>query len=605
MTRPRPDRMPGPPGLILLLALAIAGFASAQENRHDPFAGDSRLEQKVTVSVAGQSLGELLNLLTARTGVSLTASRQTSDDKVAIFGPPRPLRQVLTDLATLFDHRWTGERNADGALRYTLVRTARARAYEQQLARAAAEKAMSQVEEQVRALAETPEQLARRAEQDPIRRFLSDPELRFPTEIYAELTPEQRVTLYLRRKLNFPFRSLPARFQAPLRKAYADRLRIFEQYAREHPEALRPMGKDADAGKQLFVDRPEDLEKGFLRFRVRRGGGHLFIGMGLGVLPFRADVDRDASGKRQFMTTLGFWGVTILDGKAAWVLPPHGNPYTLASVSEEPPLPAPAVTMSAFEERAWVDRLRRLAEKSGRPVMADFYRSKPVAEAPEDPVAPGESEAVRSLDALCRPEGYLWWTHGRTLLFRKRDWYEQQRYEVPDRWLFNVMRRLHAGGGRPRLSDALLATQLTSAQLAGLASIHEGAFTVDEETYAGLPELLSIFKAGPIRDAVLPPEAPVPGGASVLGLRYPDLSLRQRNLLAAFIATRDHPITPESVRAFRVEIFRAPETMSAGGPRRVQVRVKWSLGTDQAMPYGILLPLRLEGRTPATRIDLL
>ncbi len=603
MVRHAPGRIPSPPGLILLLVLAAAGYASAQENRYDPFAGDTRLEQKVTVSAEGQSLGEFLELLAGRTGVALTASRQTADDKVVIFGPSRPLREILTDLATLFDHRWTRERDAEGSRRYTLARTARAPAHEQRLARAAAEKVMSQVDEQVRALGETPEQLARRPQQDPIRRFLSDPELRFPTELYAELTPEQRIALYLRRKLDFPFRSLPERYQTPLRKVYAERLGIFERYVRENPGVLPPMGKDADDSRRLFVDRPEDLDKGSLRFRVRRGGGHLFIGMGLGVLPFRADVDRDPSGKRQYITSLGFWGVTILEGPASWVLPPHGNPYTLEKVSEEAPLPEAAITRGVLREKTWLDRLRNLAKTSGRPIVADYYRSKPVAQPPDEPELSGD-ETTRVLDTLCRPEGYLWWTHERTLFFRKREWYEQKRYEVPDRWLAAVAKRLRAGGGHPRLADVLLAAQLTPAQLAGLTSLYEGEFSGDEETYAGLPELLAIFKAGWVRDIVLPLGAPAPGGIPAPQLGFPDLSLRQRNLLAAFLETRDFPVTPEGAQTFRVAISRAPETGSDGDPPRVLVRLKWSLGMEEGMPYGLSLPLQFQAPGTATRIDL-
>src|SRR5205085_1930126 len=113
-------------------------------------------------------------LLSEKTGISMSVSPETADDKVIVFGPARPLREVLGDLAALFNDRWERHQLKDGSARYVLTRDLPARQYEAALAHAVTTHMMAQLAEQVRALDETPEQLARRPETDRTRSFLSE-----------------------------------------------------------------------------------------------------------------------------------------------------------------------------------------------------------------------------------------------------------------------------------------------------------------------------------------------------------------------------------------------------------------------------------------------
>src|SRR4051812_11617631 len=97
------------PGTGLLAAIGLTLprlLASAAALQPDPFAGEPRAAQKVTVSAEGLPVTELLALLAQKTGISLSAAPEVADDKVIVFGPACPLREILADIAALFNDRW-------------------------------------------------------------------------------------------------------------------------------------------------------------------------------------------------------------------------------------------------------------------------------------------------------------------------------------------------------------------------------------------------------------------------------------------------------------------------------------------------------------------
>ncbi len=105
---------------------------------------------------------------------------------------------------------------------------------------------------------------------------------------------------------------------------------------------------------------------------------------------------------------------------AKFVLPPHGDPYTGEAVAETSAVPDAGAVRPLAAAGSWPDTLRLgWRKKTGQPVVSDYYRSKPINVAAEGDEAISPQTPVGALDALCRPTGYLWWTRGRTLLFRK------------------------------------------------------------------------------------------------------------------------------------------------------------------------------------------
>src|SRR5262249_376765 len=145
---------------LLLLVLPLPTLA--QQVVQEPFADDTRLLQKVSVNVEGIPVGEFLVLLSKKTGVSLTAQDNLADEKVMVFGPPRPLRDVLGDLAALFHNVWMRGESMNG-FRYIMVRSRRAQEFEDGLRqRDSEERWQAAMDGLAAALRETPDQLDKR-----------------------------------------------------------------------------------------------------------------------------------------------------------------------------------------------------------------------------------------------------------------------------------------------------------------------------------------------------------------------------------------------------------------------------------------------------------
>jgi beta-lactamase regulating signal transducer with metallopeptidase domain len=580
---------------LMLVSVAAAPLAKAPK---DPLAADIRLAQQVRVKVEGLPVGDLLSLLAEKTGVPLTASRETTDDKVMIYGPARPLRDELGDLAALFNDRWEHLKAADHSDRYVLIRDLAAQRYEAALANAVTARMLAQLAEQVQALKETPEQLARRPEHDRIRTILSDEVGRLGTLFYAALSREQREALFARRRLDIPFSDLSPEYQAPLREAFARRIAMEQEFARQVQEQ--------DPGRRVSTHRPDDLEQGALRFRIQRTGGFVSVGLDLGMRPLAVQVNPDEHG----LATSG-WPVALLDSRAAWLLPPHGSPYSGQEAPEHASLPTAKAARAAAAGEAWPDRLRKLADGSGIALMADYYRGKSVAKPPDDSVPAAEADApAGALDALCRPVGYLWWMRGKTLLLRKRDWYQQRLYEVPDRWMLSMAERLKADSRIPACADVLRALDLTAEQIAGMNSLPSDPYVYDQDELTGLRELLAIVQASPNdKSAPLPAGALHPAAREWPTLQFNDLTPEQRHLLPACLEAQDSPIPPANVLEFSVRLSCSSghRETTVSGYRYMPVKVEWSWGTEVPRRDATLsLPASLpDDRRDRTRIEVL
>src|SRR5579871_5119807 len=158
-------------GLITLLLVAACGVVPWRvvAAQGDPFADDARLGRNVAITAEGVPLRDLLPLLTQKTGLTFKAEEYVADDKIVIFGPARPLRAVLADMAALFHDVWIKGTSPQGVDYYMLVRDQRARTYELELARAEMDSVRARLDEQARALSETEAKAKQRPENDPIR----------------------------------------------------------------------------------------------------------------------------------------------------------------------------------------------------------------------------------------------------------------------------------------------------------------------------------------------------------------------------------------------------------------------------------------------------
>src|SRR5579871_3239864 len=212
-----------PISLIMTVALPLSArqapaTPTTLQIDQDPLAGDARLSQRVAIRAEGLPVTELLALLSHKTGVAFTTQEDIGDEKVVLFSPARPLRDTLADLAALFNNQWIHVEKEGERPRYKLIRTGVARAYEDSFTGGPRQRMMMQLEEQVRALEETTEQLKRRPADDVIRATLLNPERRLATQFYALLPPDQKQQLFATgAMLPVPFSALTHEQQNALR----------------------------------------------------------------------------------------------------------------------------------------------------------------------------------------------------------------------------------------------------------------------------------------------------------------------------------------------------------------------------------------------------
>jgi hypothetical protein len=574
--------------LILLSVLATASAARSAER--SPLAGDGRLDRRAAFSVEGLALGDLLAQLSRETNVVLEASPEVADDKVVLFTPSRPLRETLSDLAHLFNDTWVRDER-DGKPRYRLTRGLEARKLEARLAHTETARIMQRLDAQAAALAEPPELFARRPKNDPIRDALEDTRFhtRMGTALYALLSPAQKEQMFSGR-LDVPFSDLPAEVQAAVR-------REFEGVIAEEKKRDDEL-QQKEPGSHYYVSRQGDLDTFGIKFEVRRQSGYISAGV-------RAGNSGDFS--------LGTFRTSD------WILPPHGSPY-----DNQPPendaLPAPPAITSAAAERAWVDRLRKLAQVTGKPVLSDYFRCRPVARTASKAVrGDPQKDSTVALDTLCGPAGYLWWTRAGSLYFRKRDWFIQQRFEVPDQWLASLFESSGGGDAPPRGVAVLRLAKLSLSQIVGLNS-WSGVYD-DESFFLDVPDLLAL--AGSARDRLDLPLGK--SKATFEGRTFPGEALEitldrrtrlQQQSLLHLAAVQPGPVAPELLDSpLTLRLFRRTEKSedTGTGYRYWPVVVEWNLhrmitervGQGHGGSFEVHLPAVFpDDRRSRTRIEL-
>ena len=227
----------------------------------DVFSDDARLLQKVAAHCEGVPLDELLARLSAECGVTLKAQQDIADEKVVVFSKPRPLRDLLADVSGLLNDTWTRQEQSGSKPMYRLVRNGRAREFENALLDKMNNRLKARLEEQARALAETPEERKRRPENDPIRERLSNPRGQLGTRFYSLLDAAQRQSLFAHEYFDVPYTVLTPAQQEALRNAFVELNADFDLV-------------DEKGVKQTAL--PKDLEHSALRFSVSHQGGREF-----------------------------------------------------------------------------------------------------------------------------------------------------------------------------------------------------------------------------------------------------------------------------------------------------------------------------------------
>jgi hypothetical protein len=590
--------------VILYGLLLIPIFASAQTTAPavEGFNADPRLKQNVAVHAEGIPVGDLLALLSRKTGVSLKADPYVADDKVVVFSPARPLRTTLVDLATLFNDAWEQVPLADGKMRYTLVRRLKAQRYEDDLEQQVITRMKALLDAQVKALDETEQEFAKRPATDRIRQNLEDPSThgRQATRLYGQLSPEQKDSLFADGFLNISFAASTLSQQTMAREAFGEVITTLK--------AIDAAQRVNFPNVHIVIDTPEMLARHGLRFRLTHTNN-----AGLS-----AEVLQVILGANTYMTMGSF------ESQDQWLLPAHGNPYLPKEKLNTAELPASKSVLDAAKNPIRIDRLRALAEAEHIPVFSDYYRSPALLHemSPAAAAAPGkpapDPNAV-ALDTMCRPSGFLWWSHGKTLMMRKRDWYTQRRYEVPDRWLRAMQQRLQKQQSLPTYGDLYQLLDLTPKQISGLNAVlgnvsPEGEDAlIDLDSEEGLHAMLRLIQttcAAPLPLPMGTPSEIIQQRAGIDGGPPPQIV----PLLTTFLNTLRLAATPENLRDFSVLLCGyTPEMLKAAQatpPQNLPISIDWKLGADNGIlnssshHWSLWLPLKVPyDRSDRTRIN--
>ena len=551
----------------------------------DPLEGDARLERPVRVTSPGIGVAALLARLSKASGVSLTADTAAGEDKVTLYGPARPVREVLGDLAELFGHRWQ-RRRVGAETRYVLAVDPEVRRRSKALAEAPVEGFLTALDAQARALRETPLQLARRPESDPVRKALSDPQGRQSMALFAMLNSRQRRQLVEWGHYRVLFSQLPPEHQATIQRNFA--------------EQERKTGDTFISSVKITMVRrvnPPDVS-----FSTARWSQHPASRLVLRMYP------------------LGF---PFADVWAPEPLPAalRGNPYGRESAGAQAP---PTVTGPFPAGRDWPSRLQELAEKTGLPVLSDYYRLHCRPDGLD--ARPTIKDAASPWDAFAYDAGSRWWTRGRSVLFRKRDWFQRDRYEIPDPWLDTTTALLRAHGETPRLGDLLRVADLSTQQQLAVSSlgversVAYDTFEDDQERTAGLPELLALLKGRYpprsrkdvrlVRQSTIPREQYEAVERSVT-LTYADMMPDQRALLLPFLLAQRENLDGVALERFSVTVWpeepRDVKDPAPGMPRCrfVPLTINWRMGRSRGSFDRLTLPLTVpDDRRTETRVEV-
>ncbi len=574
--------------LLLMARGAVAQKAGTKEDAASVFANSPAFNKSVKVTCPGLAVGELLSQLSAKTGIKLLANKAIEDEKVVIFSQARPLKDTLNDLATLFHDEWRHSLDKDSGDQYTLIRTRASTDYEQKLSKATHDRVIARLDEQVKALGESPEELAKRDQNDPIGKALKDPGNRVATTVFAALSPEQRTALFDTRVRNYPATEIGPQLTEPIRELYK---MCVVRAARFNG------GVTAEHG-----DTVQDYASRGIQFALHNCGGNVTASI-------------YAYGKTSMMGFL-FADVPNID---LWAVRPHGNPYSSKPTLDTDRLPTADQTQKAENESTWIDRLQKLSEVTGAPVVADYYRCGDVNLVPATatPFLRNTSipPAIAALDNLCWKKGYAWWNGlSGTLFFRKRDWFEQQKYEVPDRWLTTTVNRMKEQKHIPKVADLLRARELTAQQILGLNGMQAGdGFSYSEFETVGTPEMAEFLShefSGHLLPGSQQPiiERPLDAGRmfekAYDNKDLPALAMDMR--FTTFLNAQAAPIPVSDIQYFQADIYSedrggGPE----GGWKNASVVVNWRVGPLLDKRMSVCMPFEIpDDRRAQVKIEV-
>ena len=507
----------------------------------------------------GVSVRALLKQLDLKYGLSLAAKGDVGEEKAILFTPSRPLRDTLEDLAELFNANWKPEKNESGEKVLLLSRTLLQSEYDQTLRRRDLQSRITLLNAQVAALSETEETLNSRPNYDPIKLALSNPDTRFATELYRSLPNAEIESLFrLGRTSNFHISVFPQETQDSLSSLFFRHLTKERNEADKNSQTVRN-GQNSYSSESPTA-QPEEMEFGAIRFAI-----------------FNSEICLQLSERCQIpvRSLYRFIGVPLRQ---------HGNPYSQLKPHSPAVPPEKRYLEDSEKIGGWVQRLQFLSETTGIPVISDFFPTATVDKKATENLALSGATALSRMDSLCRNNKSVWWNRGSTLLLRQWDWFSQREYEVPEKYLTEISKRVYNGSSRLTVRDLLELCKLKPLQLVGLERM--SGIASDGRRQDGLAELLQTIRLSSVDLNSRIQEMPeIPFQSQKIGeghsTGYRDLSSPGIDSLKLF-ARNAYPIFITSQEGFKCEISSLDKKRSATKSSLIVLR--WSFGSENGDP---------------------
>jgi hypothetical protein len=467
---------------------------------------DSRLAHKVTLALKATALADLCDRVRADTGVQLIAGRSVADEKVTLFCPEMPLRDVMRQLSRPFGYAWlrSGKPNE---YRYELVQDLRSQLMEEELRNRDRNEALLALDREMQRYRKylnlSPDEAQARAKTSPPEEKKLLERLAVDgwglVQIYFRLSPRDLAALRAGQSVRYSQepgpdeQPLPSGLASGVLQSQRNR-RIVPRgdgldlgNAQNSPDGLLPAAVP-EARAQLMLEMPQSelgqftftggpglfIAAGSRRpgyFNVHGGAGALAVGMSPSVLKpnngaVNAKLARDPALRSR---------VSVQPKSSCRLAPSPVRWPAWAAVAPAGAVPEPRLTTA--------DVLEALHRATGLPIVADYYTHLyPPAE-----VSVRNALLFDALNQLADTMRLRWTRDGKWLQFRSTSFFNDRLKEVPNRLLSHwaASRREH---GALTLDDLIEIAGLSDAQL-DATGMAEGARACFGLTEWDLPRL--------------------------------------------------------------------------------------------------------------------
>jgi hypothetical protein len=585
--------------LLLVSAPCFGQHAGLRQQWQPQTESDPRLQQRVETELTCISTRRGLPRLAEKTGVSLSVAAENLDTagerEFTLIAKGCTLKEVMVQLCeALRECHW--DVDSSGAQpAYLLHRNAGVEAAEeerQEGVQAAAEarqreERTTRIEEARRALAMTPEEVAQLEETDLLlARALRYPLMRGAMEALFAFPPEQIRQFAETGQLSVPYSELPERAQRLLRRAAMEWAADNVREIAANPDEKEYLAEAQACARAL----PERIAEATVRMRSYASFG-LVLGVGM-----------EGVGTVN-VTAIPGWRTTPNSSMAIRLLVATGDTPEAAKRAvrdrwmqwqqqrkqeEEQRLQARVlapeveqVLTTPLQGTLHLSALEKaVAEQAGLSVIADAYwYDEFEIQTGTDPrltQLPSPASVRQALDGAAPWAVFEWWTSGRCLIIRAKDfdWYDRAERDVPESAVLRYREKLRTQG-QFTLDDAV-ALALEVSNRSGITR-RGGIALPDDLRTMGLGDLAHPMAswAAALLVSVTPEQRARAERAE--GLRLADLSRRQRDKAAGLTGGRWGQAMEELAAVFRITKSEGVEE----GRRYTQYDFRLEWGEDE------------------------